>query len=411
MSTGVLESMFWVSVLALAHSYVFYGVVLLICAALRQTWRDLRFLLRRRDRRRRGHHPSEPPRIAMLVAAYNEAGVIAAKLHNTAELDYPRENFEFLLGLDCPSDATAAIARADSASGVTVYEFTERRGKLAVVRDLASKTQADILFFSDANTLLAPDCLRRIARHFENPRVGAVCGELRVVSPDGKKEMESAYWRYEVALKFLENRMNCVLGANGAIYAVRRELFDLKREWIVEDFQLPMEIRYSGHRVVYDPEAIGTEESAPDFAAEFRRKVRIGAGAYQTLFGNLRFLNPLRGFLFFAYFSHKVLRWAGPFLMLAAVLTSAALMLSGSRVYTLAFLLQAIFYLLAYAGHLQRTSSHPSPLFSIPQYFVGMNFALFLGFFRYLSGGQKAVWQATPRPQVSVATSAHGEKH
>jgi len=405
-----LHVVFWASLAALAHSYIFYGGILLACASLRQTLRDLRFLLRRRDRRQQEREQVELPRVAMLVAAYNEASVISAKLHNTAELDYPKDCFEFLLGLDCSSDATAEIVRAEGAGAVQLFEFAQRRGKLGVIRDLAARTQAEVLFFSDANTLLEPDCLRRIGRHFADPKVGAVCGELRVVSPDGKKEMESAYWRYEVTLKFLENRLNCVLGANGAIYAVRRSLFDLQREWIVEDFQLPMEIRYNGHRVVYDPEASGTEEAAPNFAAEFRRKVRIGAGAFQTLFGNLRFLNPFRGFLTFAYFSHKVLRWLGPFFLLALLSSSVLLAAGGSSFFAAAAVAQMAFYGLALVGHSLASSALRGPWFSIPQYFVGMNLALFLGFFRYISGNQKAVWSATPRPPAVAIPSPNGEK-
>ncbi len=408
-NTSWLQLLFWVSLGALFHSYVLYGGILLICAALKQTLRDLRFMSGRQERRTQTRETVAVPRIAMLVAAYNEAAVIGAKLQNTSSLDYPRDRFEFLLGLDCPTDATGEIVRA--AGTEKVFEFSQRRGKLAVLRDLVAQTQADILFFSDANTLLDSDCLRRISRHFEDPAVGAVCGELRVVAPGSRKEMESAYWRYEVTLKFLENRMNCVLGANGAVYAVRRSLFDLRREWIVEDFQVPMEIRYNGHRVVYDPEAGGTEEAAPDFAAEFRRKVRIGAGAFQTLFSNLRFLNPLHGFLTFAYVSHKVLRWLGPFFLVALFFSSVTLALMGSVPFTAAAVAQAAFYVLALAGHFLGASSLHGPWFSIPQYFVGMNLALFLGFFRYISGNQKAVWSSTPRPPLAATPSPNGEKH
>lgn len=406
-----LQLAFWISFACLVHTYVGYGFLLLIIASIKQTLRDLLFLLGRAERRRQTGEPSELPRVGLLVAAHNEAAVIGEKLRNTAALEYPAGRLEFLLGLDSPSDKTPEIAHS-AGNGVRVFEFGQRRGKLAVIRDLATRTQADVLFFSDANTLLQPNCLRRIAGHFEDPRVGAVCGELRVVAPGGKKEMESAYWRYEVALKFLENRLNCVLGANGAIYAVRRSLFDLQGNWIVEDFQLPMQIRYNGHRVVYDPEAVGTEEAAPDFAAEFRRKVRIGAGAFQTLFRNPRFLNPMKGFLTFAYVSHKVLRWLGPFFLITMLLTSTSLAFQKSLMFAVVTATQLAFYVLALAGHGVRSSSPmQGPWFSIPRYFVGMNLALFFGFFRFLFGSQKAVWSSTPRPSVATAPLSDGEKH
>src|SRR5262249_38706505 len=209
------------------------------------------------------------------------------------------------------------------------------------------RTSADILAFSDANTRMNPDCLRRLVRHFADPEVGAVCGELRIESAQGTAG-ESLYWRYEVALKFLENRLNCVLGANGAVYAVRRELFKPLNHVIVEDFQIPMHIRAEGRRVVYDPEAIGMEESAPALVEEFRRKVRIGAGAYQTLFGCLEFLNPFLGMPAFAYLSPKVLRWLAPIFLLVA--WAGSLALAADPIYGALFLAQTAFYALSYIG-------------------------------------------------------------
>jgi cellulose synthase/poly-beta-1,6-N-acetylglucosamine synthase-like glycosyltransferase len=271
-----------------------------------------------------------------------------------------------------------------------------------VLKDIANSTIADVLVFSDANTMLAPDAVRRLARHFADPRVGAVCGELRLVSHNSS-ETESLYWRYEAALKFLENRLNCVLGANGAVYAVRRSLFRAGEDWIVEDFQLPMEIRYAGYRVIYDPEAVGTEESAPDFQAEFRRKVRIGAGAYQTLVHNLKFLNPLKGLPTVAYFSHKVLRWLAPVFLASALISNAALL--GNMTYNAIFAGQCVFYLMAAAGHFRESCGRRAGIFGGPLYFTAMNLALLLGAMRFISGRQSHVWTVTPRGKTSAAAS------
>jgi cellulose synthase/poly-beta-1,6-N-acetylglucosamine synthase-like glycosyltransferase len=331
----------------------------------------------------------------MLVAAYNEESVIEQKLRNTAALDYPTDKLELLLGLDAPTDATRERARGNHRPGFRVFPFTERRGKLAVLLDLAGRTQADLLVFSDANTLLEPDSIRMLVHHFANPNVGAVCGELRLVSADGKMEMESLYWRYEVALKFLENRLNCVLGANGAVFAVRRELYRPPASAIVEDFQVPMDIRFAGYRVVYEPEALGTEENAPTHVDEFRRKVRIGAGAYQALLTNPGFLNPFRGMPAFAYFSHKVLRWLVPFMLPAMFV--ANLLLARFPLYLGLLAAQSAFYLLALAGWLRSRESRSGGIAGAAFYFVSMNWALLLGFFRFVGGSQKAVWSSTPR--------------
>lgn len=408
MTFGLAEKVFWVAVGALVWSYAIYPLLLFLLASIRQTWRDTRFLLARRDRRRAPREAFEP-QVALLVAAYNEEGVIEQKIANTLGLEYPAERFEFLLGLDAPSDSTAERAMRVAHSSFRLMPFANRRGKLAVIRDLAAATNAEILIFSDANTMLEPETLRQLVRHFRDPQVGAVCGELRLVSADGTPQGESLYWRYEVALKFLENRLNCVLGANGAVYAVRRELFRADRPWIVEDFQVPMEIRYAGHRVVYDPEATAQEESAPSLGAEFGRKVRIGAGAFQTFFGSLHFLNPLNGMFALAYFSHKVLRWFGPFFLLAAWVASGVLSLN-HPVYLVAFAAQTAFYLLAVAGLAFERKGRSSRLLALPLYFSAVNLALLLGFLRLLSGRQKTQWAATPR-SVPAAAVAKGNAH
>jgi cellulose synthase/poly-beta-1,6-N-acetylglucosamine synthase-like glycosyltransferase len=394
MRLSVTEGIFWVSVAALAFSYAVYPLVVFLLAARKQTWRDLSFLLARQNRRRTPREEFAPS-VALLVAAYNEEGVIEGKIRNTLELEYPAEKMEFLLGLDAPTDATAECAGRILHPAFRLMPFAVRRKKLAVIRDLAERTTADLLIFSDANTLLEADCLQRLARHAD-AEVGAVCGELRLTSPGGGPKMESLYWRYEVALKFLANRLNCVLGANGAVHAVRRELFRADRHWIVEDFQVPMEIRYSGRRVVYDPEAVGTEEAAPSLGAEFRRKVCIGAGDFQTLFSSLHFLNPLKGMPAFAYFSHKVLRWLGPEFLLSAWVASAVVA-PQHALYAGGFAAQTIFYLLALAGYAAEQRGRHPKLLGLPLYFSAVNLALLLGLLRLLGGRQATTWSATPR--------------
>lgn len=395
MKDSATAVIFWVCLGAVLYTYAVYPLLLFLLAALTQTARDLDFLLGRRQRRT-GDREDFTPRIAMLVAAYNEQDVIEATLLNTAALDYPVDRFEFLLGLDGPSDATPIRSQSVKHPAFRVFHFAERRGKLAVVADLCKRTSADILVLSDANTRLSPDCLHKLARHFADPSIGAVCGELRVLSLDGKPGMESLYWRYEIVLKFLENRLNCVLGANGAVYAVRHELYHPPPSAIIEDFQVPMDIRFAGHRVVYDPEAVATEEAAPTCADEFRRKVRIGTGAFQTLFRSPKFLNPLKGLPAFAYFSHKVLRWLAPLLLLV-VLVCNGMLVTAAPLYAALFAGQVVFYLLAGFGWLRARGGRLTGLAGTAYYFVNMNLALLFGLFRLFGGPGQAVWASTPR--------------
>jgi len=402
MKIGVAETVFWLSLGAVAYTYVLYPLLLILLASLKQIARDV-FFLGTRQNRRSSSPDNALPSVALLCAAYNEETVIEDKLHNAARLEYTSGKIEFLLGLDAPTDSTAERARRVTHPRFRILPFPVRRGKLAVLNELAQSTSAEVLIFSDANTMLEPDCVRKLVRHFAEPNVGAVCGEVRVVS-SGKAKMEPLYWRYEMVLKFLENRLNCVLGANGAVYAVRRSLFHLSRDWIIEDFQVPMEIRFAGHRVVYDPEAVAFEEAAPTLSAEFSRKVRIGAGDYQTLFGNLRFLNPLRGFPPFAYFSHKVLRWLVPYFLLSALFSNLWLVSRPFFAVTLAA--QFGFYLLAGLGYWQQRRGEPSKLCSVPLYVSLMNVALLVGMLRFFRASQDAAWNVMPRQTRSVMLSA-----
>src|SRR2546423_4088440 len=249
-----------------------------------------------------------------------------AKVRNCLQLDYLPDRLEFLFGLDAPLDSTAELLAQMQSSRIQVFQFNVRRGKLRVLADLAQRTSAEILIFTDANTTLDSNCIRNMARHFANPQVGAVSGEeIRTVAQGADPGAESIYWRYESAIKVLESRLNCSLGGNGAALAVRRSLFQPKQQSIVEDFQIPLEIRYKGFRVVYDPEAIAVEEITPAFRSQFARRVRIGAGNYEVLFRNPAYLDPRKGLLAFCFASHRLLRWLVPMFLLIAFVCNAAM--------------------------------------------------------------------------------------
>jgi len=379
----------------LAYHYVGYPLLLFVLSALSQATSHFWYLVRRRDRRC-SPQADYVPRVALLMSVYNEEAVLRAKVNNLLEINYPSDRLEFLLGLDAPTDSTGEVLSQAQLNRLRVFPFQTRRGKLAVLCDLAAHTSAEILVLTDANTMLEKNCIRNLVRHFADPRVGAVSGEeIRVVTPGTDPGAESLYWRYESALKLLESRLNCSLGANGAVYAIRRSLFHPRKRSIVEDFQIPLEIRFEGYRVVYDPEAVAIEGIAPTFSAQFARRVRIGAGNYQTLFGNLGFLNPLKGLVTFCFFSHRVLRWFAPIFLLVAFFCS--ILLATQPEYALLLAAQCVFYLMAGLGYCLKKKGKPARLFSLPLYFCSMNLALLLGLLRYLSGRQTLTWKPTLR--------------
>lgn len=395
MMTHVLEVGFWLCVAAVAYHYAGYPILLFILFVLSQAKSDFLYLLRRSSRRseRRSDYV---PRVAVLVSLYNEEAVIEAKVRNTLEIEYPAERLEILFGLDAPSDSTSKRLRKLETSRLSVFHFQTRRGKLAVLCDLARRTSAEILIFTDANTMLDRYCVVNLVRHFSDQRVGAVSGEeVRIAAAGTDPSAESLYWRYESAVKLLESRLNCSLGGNGSALAVRRSLFQPRKQSIVEDFQIPLEIRFKGHCVIYDPEAVAMEEIAPTFSTQFARRVRIGAGNYQTLFSNLEYINPLKGFLAFSFFSHRVLRWLVPMFLMIAFGCNLAMIKRPEFAATAAA--QLAFYVMAALGYWLKRKGKRLRLFSLPFHFCSMNAALIFGLFAYLSGRQTLTWQSTPR--------------
>jgi cellulose synthase/poly-beta-1,6-N-acetylglucosamine synthase-like glycosyltransferase len=395
MDAKSLEVIFTICLCAVTYHYAGYPVLLFFLAQLSQMQSDFRYLLHRSSRRRVASGDCSP-RVAVLVSAYNEEAVIEAKIRNSMALEYPSGQLEFLFGLDAPQDSTAELLGRVHSSQIRVVPFETRRGKLAVLCDLAQRTDAEILVLTDANTMLKQDCISKLVRHFGDPRVGVVSGEeVRVAAAATDPGAESLYWRYESALKVLESRLNCSMGGNGAALAVRHSLFRPKPGSIVEDFQIPLELRFNGHRVVYDPEAVATEDIAPTFSAQFERRVRIAAGNYQTLFRNPAYLNPLSGRFAFAFLSHRLLRWLAPVFLPLAFLCSVALV--RQPLFSVLAAAQSVFYLMAGLGYRRMKRKQQLRLLSLPLHFCSMNLALLFGLFRYLSGRQALTWKATPR--------------
>jgi len=388
-----VRQLFWGSAALLVYTYAVYPVLLIVLGAVAQLSRDLRFGLSRRSRRA---HRGSRPRVSIVFAAHNEEAVIARKMANCARLDYPAGSLEILVGCDGCTDATAAHARAAAPLNASVYEFKDRAGKLAVLNRLVPLAQGDIVVFCDANTDFEPDAIGLLVRHFSRPDVGCVCGELRFRARAGQASGEHLYWRYETLLKFLESRLNMLVGANGALFAIRRSLFTpIPADGIVEDLLIALKVRAAGHHVVYDPEAIAWEDVACDTRQEFKRRVRIGAGNFHALRHAWRLLSPRAGSVAFAFWSHKVCRWTVPFALLAAQISAAAL--ARDPVYGIAAAAGLSLALLALVGSwLERRARSWAPV-SVPYYFLSMNLALALGFIAFVRGTQSMTWTPTAR--------------
>jgi exosortase len=337
------------------------------------------------------------PSAALLIAAHNEESVIAKRIENALATDYPKDRFEIVVACDGCSDNTAAVVSRYVNRGVRLFEYTRRQGKSGALNATMKQIDSDIVLLSDANTELNPDAARMLARWFADPQIGAVCGRLVLVDPKTGKNADGMYWKYETFIKKSEGKLGALLGANGAIYAIRRDLYvPIPSNTIVDDFVIPLLAKMkSGCRIIYDADAVATEETAPDIRGEFRRRSRIGAGGFQALGLLWPLLSPTHGWLAFSFLSHKVLRWLCPFALLAMLLSCAAA--ASNPQYRSLLMAQLGFYVLAMLPLIvpvELARLRPLRLLTM---FASMNAALAVGFGRWLSGVNSGSWDRTAR--------------
>jgi cellulose synthase/poly-beta-1,6-N-acetylglucosamine synthase-like glycosyltransferase len=391
--------MLWFSLACIVYTYAGYPLVLTLISAahqLRSDWRQVS-----RSGTRRIATQADLPHVAVLVAAFNEEQHIAERITNLLKQDYPAERLHIYIGSDASSDRTGDIVRSMAHPRLTFVDFTTRRGKASVINDLAAMATQEILAFTDANTMFLPDAVQKLVRHFGRSEVACVCGELRLVKADAdplkaNDNQDHIYWRYERLLKFFESRIGGLLGANGGVYALRRELYRaIPADTIVDDFWISMQVVEDGQRCVYDPEAVALETIPERISDEFRRRVRIGLGNYQAFKRFAKLLSPLRGTVAFTFFSHKVLRWLVPHCMLIAFVCN--LLLVTQSFYAALMVGQLLFYGGAwYAWRRSLTGAAPKAL-RLPLFFVSMNLGLWMGFWRYITGGASGVWARSAR--------------
>jgi cellulose synthase/poly-beta-1,6-N-acetylglucosamine synthase-like glycosyltransferase len=306
-----VELLFWICAASIVYTHLGYPLVLRALLALRRrptlspgTW-------------------EEPPRVSLIVAAFDEEEVIAAKVANALALDYPRERLELIVASDGSADATAERARG---AGADLVLDLPRGGKVAAQNAAAERASGEILAFSDANSSWAPDALRHLIEPFADPAVGYVCGRVRFLDQGGGN-LEGAYWRYEMALREAESGLAGVTAGNGAIYAVRRDAYIPLPPSGSHDLSLPFRLAKRGLRSLYVPWASAEEKLVPTPEGEFARKRRMMVGLWDIVVGE-RMCAP-RGYpplYAFEVVSHRLLRYATPFLHLLALAANLALL-------------------------------------------------------------------------------------
>jgi cellulose synthase/poly-beta-1,6-N-acetylglucosamine synthase-like glycosyltransferase len=385
-----MEGLFWLSLFMVFYTYFIYPVILFVAYSVAQLRTDWRYLFSRRDRRAPALQGDEVPEISFLIPAFNEETHLLQKVINLREMDYPREKVQIIFVSDGSTDSTNEILKALPDPNIETITLQHRSGKATALNHAVLKARHNILVFSDASTLFAPDTLRKLVRHFANARIGAVCGALQFHAGATSQQTEGLYWKYECMMRLMEARLGATLTASGAIYALRRETYvPLNPRTVLDDFVIPMNARRAGYRVAYDPEAIATDYGAESVEGEFTRRVRLATGSFQSLFFLLRV--KMGAFGRFAFVSHKLLRWILPLLLCAVLISNAALVRNPA--YALFGLLQLVFYLWASLGFLFRKRLRGVRFALLPYYLTAMNLAFLLGLFRCMTNQNEATWQ------------------
>lgn len=345
------------------------------------------------------------PSVTLLISAYNEREVIKTKIRNSLELDYPAEQLEVLVVSDCSDDGTDEIVRNFSEPRVQLVRQEQRLGKSAGLNVAVPRARGEFLVFSDANAMYEGRSIRHLVGHFADARVGYVVGNARYAdknSPSPPAEAEGLYWKLETWMKKQESLVDSVVGGDGAIYAIRRELYSPLKPTDINDFMNPLQIIDRGYRGIFEPLAVSYEDTAGSFDKEFRRKIRIVSRSLNALRRVPGVLNPLGNpwhWLFLV--SHKLLRWLAPFFLMA--LFAASILMWNSAFYQAAAVLQLCAYAIALVGWLVPASRSSWKPFSLAYYFCLVNVASFIGCIKCFRGDLSGTW--TP-PRHSIQGKA-----
>ena len=377
----MMATLFWLCMAIVVYTYVGYGIVLYLLVFVKRLATKAKPLADITDDRL--------PEVTLMVCAYNEEDIIAEKMDNTRRLDYPSDRLHLVWVTDGSNDNTNVLLSAYPE--VKVIYFPERRGKAAALKHGIKEIDTEIVMMTDANTMLNPEAVREVARLMQDPKVGCVSGEKKVMARSNSDEAaqgEGLYWKYESTQKRLDSELYSAMGAAGELCVIRRQLMtDIPDDTLLDDFIISMEIVKKGYKIAYTSNAYAMEYGSADLHEESKRKRRIAAGGLQSCWRLRSLMNPLRHpVVAFQFVSHRVLRWTiTPVCLFALVPLNTLLVLSGEGiVYTIIWILQILFYASAAAG------------VRISKYFIFMNLNVFRGM-AYLFNNSTGMWEKAKR--------------
>jgi cellulose synthase/poly-beta-1,6-N-acetylglucosamine synthase-like glycosyltransferase len=372
---------FIISAATVLYAYLAYPIIVMLWAKVRS----------RRVEKRYRQMP-----VSVVIAARNEEANISARIENLVAQEYPRDLLQIIVVSDGSTDRTAELAHLYAGHGVQLLECSAPVGKATALNIGVAAATHDIVVFADARQRFSPNAIAELVSVFHDPAVGAVSGELILVSGDDVGEVHEGvglYWRYEKLIRRSESAIASVVGATGSIYAVRRALYvPLAPNTLLDDVLVPMRIVLAGYRVIFIRAARAFDFSSSTAAHEFSRKVRTLAGNFQAVAMEPRLLDPRANPVLFQFVSHKLMRLVVPYCCIAALVSSALL---GGPVFRAIFLAQGLFYA---AGLLMLTplrSSKVAAMSRVSWTFIVMNAAAVVGLWFYLTRDEHEIWRKT----------------
>lgn len=391
-----LKIIFWIFLFIIVYTYVGYGILLFVIIKIRR-------ILKIGGKTKIDY--TYEPEVTLFIAAYNEKDYVEAKMKNSLELDYPKDKLKIIWVTDGSDDGTPDLL--ENYPNTTVHHLQERNGKIGAMNRGMEFVKTPIVIFSDANTNLGKESIRRIVNLFSSPKVGCVSGEKRIVDRESDVASgagEGIYWKYESALKKWDAELYSVVGAAGELFAIRTALYrHVEKDTLLDDFIISLRVAQEGYTIQYDPEAYAIETASANVKEELKRKIRISAGGIQSIVRLRSLLNIFKyGTLSFQYISHRVLRWSLTplcLLLLIPILTVIALSegLLSLGLYSALFWLQLLFYVAALLGWFLENRKTRVKILFVPYYFFIMNLSVVLGFFRYVKNSQSVNWERSKR--------------
>jgi cellulose synthase/poly-beta-1,6-N-acetylglucosamine synthase-like glycosyltransferase len=376
-----MTTFFWFSIIVVCYAYFGYPLFLYIYSILKEN-------------KYKVHNDSLFPSVTLLISAYNEENTIEDKILNSLELNYAKELLEIVVVSDGSNDRTNEIVNKYTDKGVILRHYEGRMGKTNCLNKSIPLAKGDIIVFSDANSIYDKDAVKNLVKNFNNEKIGFVTGHTKYIWKDNNLGSVGIYTRIENLTKKLESKIGSCVGADGAIFAIRKKLYVPLKPYDINDFVIPLNIIQQGFRGIFEENAFCHEKTSLDQQDEFNRQTRITNRTLRAIFSHRELLNPFKYSIFaFELISHKLLKFIVPFFLLSIFILNIAFMLNNQiGIYLLTLLSQVLFYCFGYIGHIRIKAGFLRNLSLYCRTFTVVNIAIMTGWFKYFRGETYTTW-------------------